>query len=158
MADAPGDGKTLCICGVAGGLLVLNTCRCYLVRAGGLVHPGTAGRALILWSVCGGAAVIWPEPSFSPLTECSQLPPCGVFSDPGLPWDAEHGEKQGSPLPIKLGLGYYEAFATLFPPLGKLDCSPLQMTPVCMGTSLPHSFETKEKPQLGKCSAVYFKN
>lgn len=64
MADAPGDGETLRICGVAGGLLMLSTCRCNLVRAGGLVHPGTAGRALVLWWVCWGAAVIWPEPSF----------------------------------------------------------------------------------------------
>lgn len=85
-------------------------------------------------------------------------PPCGVFSDPGLPWDAEHGEKQGSPLPIKLGLGYYEAFATLFPPLAKLDCSPFQMAPVYTGTSLPHSSETKKKPQLAKCSAACLKD
>lgn len=62
--NAPGDGETLCICGVAGGLLMLNTCRCHLAPAGGLVHPGTAGYALILPSVCWAAAVIWPESPF----------------------------------------------------------------------------------------------
>lgn len=47
MVDAPGVSETLCICGVAGGLLVLNTRRCHLVRARGLVHPHTLGYALI---------------------------------------------------------------------------------------------------------------